>query len=111
MIPKLRFLRSQSICPGNLTTVLPCKNGYCCKLELVRAKSILVLQYSCNFSAVGGTVIHIRSIAVVPTVLEKFMFYEYLNVASVSLGILMQFVHCCLVTAKAFMPASVRVIP
>ena len=33
--------------------VLPSKNGYCCKLELARAKSVLVLWYSCNFSAVG----------------------------------------------------------
>ena len=33
--------------------VLPCKNGYFCKLELVRAKSMLVFQYSCNFSGVG----------------------------------------------------------
>ena len=34
-------------------TVLPFKNGYCCKLELIRAKSVLVLRYSCYLSAVG----------------------------------------------------------
>ena len=33
--------------------VLKCKNGYCCKLELARAKSVLVSRYTCNFSAVG----------------------------------------------------------
>ena len=27
--------------------VLPCKNGSCCKLELVRTKSVFVLPYSC----------------------------------------------------------------
>jgi len=46
------FLRSQS-CVLETRPVLPCRNGYFCKLELVRAKSVLVLRYSCNFSAVG----------------------------------------------------------
>ena len=45
------------------------------------------------------------------TVLEKSVFYGYLAVASVSLGLPTQFVHCCLVTTRAFMPASVIVIP
>ena len=49
-------------------------------------------------------------IALVPTVLEKSMFYGYLAVASVSLVLPTQFVHCCLVTARAFMPASLIVI-
>ena len=49
-------------------------------------------------------------IALVPTVLEKFVFYGYLAVASVSLVLPTQFVHCCLVTARAFMPASLIVI-
>ena len=31
----------------------------------------------------GGTVILVNLIAVVPTVVEKFVFYEYLSVASV----------------------------
>ena len=39
------------------------------------------------------------------------MFYEYLSVASVSLGLPIQFLHCCLVTTRAFMPASLTVIP
>jgi len=56
-----------------LNLVLPCKNGYFWKLELVRAMSVLVLQYSCNFSAVGCSQVEQ---SVVPTFLEKFMFYE-----------------------------------
>ena len=39
------------------------------------------------------------------------MFYGYLAVAPVSLGLPTQFVHCCLVTTRAFMPASLIVIP
>ena len=39
------------------------------------------------------------------------MFYGYLAVASVSLGLPTQFVHCCLVTTRTFMPASLIVIP
>ena len=38
------------------------------------------------------------------------MFYGYLTAASVSVGLPTQFVHCCLVTARAFMPASLTVI-
>ena len=38
----------------------------------------------------------------VPIVLEKSVFYGYLTAASVSVGLLTQFVHCCLVTARAF---------
>ena len=59
----------------------------------------------------GGTVIPVSLIAVVPTVLEKAVFYGYLIAASVSLGLPTQFVHCCLVTARALMPASLIVIP
>ena len=54
----------------------------------------------------GGTVVPISLISVVPTVLEKSVFYGYLTAASVSVGLPTQFVHCCLVTARAFMPAS-----
>ena len=40
------------------------------------------------------------------------MFYGYLTAASVSVGLLTQFVHCCLVTAtRAFMTGSLIVIP
>ena len=39
------------------------------------------------------------------------MFYGYLAVASVSLGLPTQFVHCCLAANRAFMPASLIVIP
>ena len=61
----------------------------------------------------GGTVIPVSLIAVatVPTVLEKSVFYGYLAVASVSLGLPTQFVHCCLAATRAFMPASLIVIP
>ena len=54
---------------------------------------MLVLCYSRYLSAAGGTVIPVSFIAVVPTVLEKSMFYRYLAVASVSLGLPTQFVH------------------
>ena len=37
--------------------------------------------------------------------------YGYLAVASVSLGLPTQFVHCCLATTRAFMPASLIVVP
>ena len=37
--------------------------------------------------------------------------YGYLAVASVSLGPPTQFVHCCLAATRAFMPASLIVIP
>ena len=96
--------------------VMPCKNGYCCKLELARAKSMLVLckvqlQLICHSLLTGGTVVPVRLIAVVPTVLEKSVFYKYLSVACVFLGLPIQFVHCCLVATRAYMPASLTVIP
>ena len=59
----------------------------------------------------GGTVIPVSLIAVVPTVVEKSVFYGYLAVASVSLGLPTQFVHCCLAATRAFMPVSLIVIP
>ena len=67
--------------------------------------------FVCRRLLTGGTVIPVSLIAVVPTVLEKSVFYGYLAVASVSLGIPAQFVHCCLVTTRTFMPASLIVIP
>ena len=59
----------------------------------------------------GGTVTPASLKAVVPTVLEKSVSYGYLTVASVSLGLPPHFVHCCLITARAFMPASLIAIP
>ena len=41
----------------------------------------------------GGTVIPESLTAVIPTVLEKSVFYRYLTAASVSLELLIQFVH------------------
>ena len=67
--------------------------------------------FVCRQLLTGGTVIPVSLIAVVPTVLEKSVFYGYLAVASVSLGLPTQFVHCCLETTRAFMPASLTVIP
>ena len=67
--------------------------------------------FVCRRLLTGGTVIPVSLIAVVPTVLEKSVFYGYLAVASVSLGLLTQFVHCCLAATRAFMPASLIVIP
>ena len=42
--------------------------------------------FVCRRLLTGGTVIPVSLIAVVPTVLEKSVFYGYLAVASVSLG-------------------------
>ena len=69
--------------------------------------------FVCRWLFTGGTVIPVSLIAVVPTVQEKSVFYGYLTAASVSVGLPTQFVHCCLVslTARAFMPASLIVIP
>ena len=67
--------------------------------------------FVCRWLLTGGTVIPASLIAVVPTVLEKSVFYGYLAVASVSLGLPTQFVHCCLAATRAFMPASLIVIP
>ena len=67
--------------------------------------------FVCRRLLTGGTVIPVSLIAVVPTVLEKSVFYRYLAVASVSLGLPTQFVHCCLAATRAFMPASLIVIP
>ena len=65
--------------------------------------------FVCCWLFTGGTVIPVSLIVVVPTVLEKSVFYGYLTGASVSVGLPTQFVHCCLVTARAFMPASLIV--
>ena len=65
--------------------------------------------FVCHRLLTGGTVIPVSLIAVVPTVLEKSVFYAYLAVAFVSLGLPTQFVHCCLVTTRAFMSASLIV--
>ena len=67
--------------------------------------------FVCRRLLTGRTVIPVSLIAVVPTVLEKSVFYGYLAVASVSLGLPTQFVHCCLAATRAFMPASLIVIP
>ena len=76
------------------------------KLELVKAKSMLVL----GTAAISLLLVVHRwnlIVTVVPTILKKFMFYKYLGVFLV---LLIQFVHCCLVTTRAFMPASLTVI-
>ena len=69
------------------------------------------LLFVCRWLLTGGTVTLASLKAVVPTVLEKSVFYGYLTVASVSLGLPPQFVHFCLKTARAFMPASLIAIP
>ena len=66
--------------------------------------------FVCRWLFTGGTVIPVILIAVMPTVLEKFVFYGYLTAASVSLA-QAQSLHCCLITARAFMPAGLIVIP
>ena len=59
-----------------------------------------LLQLICHWLLTVGTVM--------PTVLEKSVFYGFLTAPPVSLELL---VHFCLVTARAFMPASLIVIP
>ena len=76
-----------------------------------RVSLTVQLQFLCRWLLTGGTVISVSLIAVLPTVLEKSMFYEYLSVASVFLGLQIQFVNCCLVTTRAFLPASLTVTP
>ena len=88
----------------------PCKNDHCSKLELVRAEHVSLMVRTVAISLLWvahGWNLHL--IPFVPTVLNKFMFYEYHCVASVSLGLPMQFVHCCLVTPRVFMPTSLTV--
>ena len=80
-------------------------------LELVGTKSVFVLRYVCYLFAVRCSHVPVRLIAGVSTVLEKSVFYGYLTAASVSLGLPTQFVHCCLVATRAFMPASLIVMP
>ena len=73
--------------PGNQTRLTM-------KLELVKAKSVLVL----GTAAISLMLVVHRwnlIVTVVPTILKKFVFYKYLGVF---LGLLIQFVHCCLVT-------------
>ena len=62
--------------------------------------------FVCRWLLTGVTAIPVSLIAVVPTVLEESVFYGYLAAPSVSVGLPTQFVHCCLVKARAFMPAS-----
>ena len=45
------------------------------------------LLFVCGWLLTSGTVIPVSLIDVVPTVLEKFVFYGYLTAASVSLGL------------------------
>ena len=71
---------------------------------------MLPLLFVCRRLLTGGTVIPVSLIAVVLTVLEKSVFYVYLAVASVTLRLPTQFVHCCLAATRAFMPASLMVI-
>ena len=72
---------------------------------------MLVLWYSCNFSAVGcSQTVAISLTAIVLTILEKSVFYEQRSVSSVSLGLLIQFVHCCSVNTRTFMPAIRTVV-
>ena len=71
---------------------------------------MLPLLFVCRRLLTGGTVIPVSLIAVVLTVLEKSVFCGYLAVASVTLRLPTQFVHCCLAATTAFMPASLMVI-
>ena len=99
--------------PGNHTS-LTCNKWLLLYAWVGRNKERVCLRvellFVCRWLLTGGTVIPVSLIAVVRTVLEKFVFYGYLTAAFVSLGLPTHFVHCCLVTARAFMPASLIVI-
>ena len=66
---------------------------------------MLQLLFVSRWLLTGGSVIPVSLIAVVPTVQEKSVFYGYVTAASVSIGLPTQFVHFCLVTARALMSA------
>ena len=93
--------------------VLPCKNGKLTRVGRNKERVCLMLQslFVCRCLLTGGTVTPVSLTAVVPTVMEKSVFYGYLTAGSASLGLPTQFVHCCLLTARAFMLASLVVIP
>ena len=58
------------------------------KMAIVVSLSVSVtaqLQFLCRWLLTGGTALPVSLIAVLPSVLEKSMFYQYFNVASVSL--------------------------
>ena len=89
--------------------VSPCRNGYCCKLELVRAKSFLVPialplvvhrqnYHTCNFDSCCAY----RS--------GEIHLYGYSSVASASFGYWYSLYTVVLEIARAFMPASLVVI-
>ena len=100
--------------PGNQTSFYHVKMASVVSLswyDKERVRLAVQLLFVSRWLLTGGTVIPVSLIAVVPTVLEKSVFYGHLAVASVSLGLPKQFLHCCLVTARAFMPASQIAIP
>ena len=84
---------------------------------MVGTKSVFVLRYSCYLSAVGCSQVELSyttskfDSCCAYNVLEKPVFYGHLTAASASLWIPPQFVYCCLVTPRGFMPASLIVIP
>ena len=72
------------------------------------------LQFLCRLLLTGETVIPVSLIAVVPTILKKSVFQLRISQCSICFPwgtVLIKCVHCCLVTTRAFMPASLTVIP
>ena len=67
--------------------------------------------FVCRRLLTGGTVIPVSLIAVVPTVFEKSVFLRISRCSICFPWAPTQFVHCCLAATRAFMPASLIVIP
>ena len=89
--------------------VPPCKNGSCCMLELVGCRVCLCYStVAICLPLVAHS--HTSKFDNCCAFLEKSVFYRYLTAAPVSLWLPTQFVHCCLVTARPFMPGSLIVI-
>ena len=71
------------MCGGNQTSLTMQKKKMATSVSssLKRVSLSVQLQFLWHWLLTGGTVISVSLIAVMPTVLEKSVFYEYLSVA------------------------------
>ena len=98
--------------------VLPCKNGCCCKLELVEPRACLSYgtvaiclpwvahRWNCHTSKFGSCCAYRSGEIRVLRISHCCICFPWATHTVRS-----QFAHSCLVTARAFMPASLIVIP
>ena len=74
--------------------------AFCCKFGLGRAKNVFVLQYRCNFSAVGCSQVELSMCHT--SKFDSYCAYLFGEIRvqvtniSASLGLPIQFVDCCL---------------